>query len=81
MNSEELANLTEKRLSNLTAVELLYSMEQLDDYPMYRDDLLDAIRGFDTKGLKNIDMLEIGAALLKFLHAVNYKDIMIHEGL
>ena len=72
MNSEELAKRTAKRISSLTEVELIHSINEIENHPVFSQDLLAAIHTQDVE--------KMGRALLLALYVVNEKDIELHEG-
>lgn len=73
MEINELAELTTKRLGMLSEVELVFSINQLPDYPQRSHELLEAIHSHDDE--------RIGKALKLYLFTQNQADILLHEGL
>jgi len=74
MDKQKLSELTTKRISRLSSVELDFSMSELDNYYEEAKELFCAIR-------HQKDEYWIGCALMKFLRAVNSDDIDLNEGL
>ena len=71
MTKEDLAKATSKRIGHLTAVELKYSVNELENYSLFEEELLAAIHTQDFE--------EVGRALITALYVINQKDIEIHD--
>lgn len=73
MKAEELAKRTAQRISNLTEIELVNSIKELENHTLYSNDLLAAIHTQDYE--------KMGRSLLLALYVINERDIELHEGL
>ena len=71
MKSEILAKRTAKRISSLTEVELVSSINELENHPIYSRSLLGEIHS-----QKSFE--DIGRALMLALYEINQKDLILH---
>ena len=71
MNKKELAKRTAQRIGNLTEVELVSSINELENHTLFSGELLDAIH-------TQSEYERIGQALIRTLYVINEKDLILH---
>ena len=67
--SKHVIDMTVQRMQNLTQAQFEHSLSYLDNYPEYREGLLEAVRGHDFE--------QIGRAFMLFLYKMNQDDIQL----